>query len=226
VDATAVGASLDAAEGDRLYAILHLMRTRGLRRGEAVDLDAGLITPAKEIVVDGWDPYEPEPKTDGSANTITLDSTTISELRDHKARQQKKRAQWGEAWQDTGKVFTKEDGSWLHPGTVSEPFRRILATTDLPPITLRDLRHVTATLTHGGSGDIHTVKETLRHSTITLTSDTYTSLLPELDREIAEKAVKLISPVSSGSHRFVRLGVIKNVGSSTCCVVSRRSASS
>ncbi|MFJ8138894.1 tyrosine recombinase XerC [Streptomyces sp. NPDC096013] len=193
------GAFLDAAEGDRLYAIFHLMGIRGLRRGEAVgqdwheiDLDAGLITPAKEIVVDGWDPYESEPKTDGSANTIALDSTTISELRDHKARQEKERAQWGEAWQDTGKVFTKEDGSWLHPGTVSETFRRILAMTDLPPITLRDLRHVTATLTHGGGGDIHTVKETLRHSTITLTSDTYTSLLPELDREIAEKAAKLI----------------------------------
>ncbi len=142
--------------------------------------------------MDGCDPYESEPKTDGSANTIALDSTTISELRDHKARQDKTRAQWGDAWQDTGKVFTKEDGSWLHPGTVSETFRRILATTDLPPITLRDLRHVTATLTHGGGGDIHTVKETLRHSTITLTSDTYTSLLPELDREIAEKAAKLI----------------------------------
>jgi len=203
------GAFLDAAEGNRLYAILHLMGARGLRRGEAVgqdwheiDLDAGLITPAKEIVVDGWDPYESEPKTDGSANTIALDSTTISELRDHKARQEKERAQWGEAWQDTGKVFTKEDGSWLHPGTVSETFRRILATTDLPPITLRDLRHVTATLTHGGGGDIHTVKETLRHSTITLTSDTYTSLLPELDREIAEKAAKLVPrsrPAANGS---------------------------
>jgi len=193
------GAFLDAAEGDRLYAIFHLMGTRGLRRGEAVgqdwheiDLGAGLVTPAKEIVVDGWGPYESEPKTDGSANTIALDSTTISELRDHKARQEKERAEWGEAWQDTGKVFAKEDGSWLHPETVSETFRRILATTDLPPITLRDLRHVAATLTHGGGGDIHTVKETLRHSTITLTSDTYTSLLPELDREIAEKAAALV----------------------------------
>lgn len=175
------------------------MGTRGLRRGEAVgqdwheiDLDAGLITPAKEIVVDGWDPYESEPKTDGSANTIALDSVNIAVLRDHKARQEKERAEWGDAWKDTGKVFTKEDGSWLHPETVSETFRRVLATTDLPPITLRDLRHVSATLTHGGGGDIHAVKETLRHSTITLTSDTYTSLLPELDREIAEKAAKLI----------------------------------
>ncbi|MFD9136202.1 tyrosine recombinase XerC [Streptomyces bottropensis] len=193
------GAFLDAAEGNRLYAIFHLMGTRGLRRGEAdgqdwheIGLVAGLITPAKEIVVDGWDPYESEPKTNGSANTIALDSMTISKLRDHKTRQEKERAQWGTAWQDTGKVFAKENGSWLHPETVSETFRRILATTDLPPITLRDLRHVAATPTHGGGGDIHAVKETLRHSTITLTSDTYTSLLPELDREIAEKAAKLI----------------------------------
>ncbi|WP_328561366.1 site-specific integrase [Streptomyces coelicoflavus] len=203
------GAFLDAAEGDRLYAIFHLMGTRGLRRGEAVgqdwheiDLKAGLITPAKEIVVDGWDPYESEPKTDGSANTIALDSVNLAVLREHRTRQGKERSEWGDAWQNTGKVFTKEDGSWLHPETVSETFRRLLATTDLPPITLRDLRHVSATLTHGGGGDIHTVKETLRHSTITLTSDTYTSLLPELDREVAEKAARLVPrsrPAAAGS---------------------------
>lgn len=212
------GVFLDAAEGGRLYAAFHLTGTRGLRRGEAVgqdwheiDLDAGLITPAKEIVVDGWDPYESEPKTDGSANTIALDSMNIVVLRDHKARQEKERAKWGTAWQDTGKVFTKEDGSWLYPETVSETSRRILATTDLPPITLRDLRHVAATLTHGGGGDMHTVKETLRHSTITLTSDTYTytSLLPELDREIAEEAAKLIprSPTAAAEHIRSRSGL-------------------
>jgi integrase len=193
------GAFLDAAQEDRLYALFHLVGFRGLRRGEAVgqdwsnlDLKAGLITPAKEIVVDGWDPYEADPKTDGSANTIALDSLTIAALRAHKKRQKKDRKKWGPAWNDTGKVFTREDGSWLHPEMVSETFRRICATTDLPPITFRDLRHVAATLTHAGGGDIHTVKEVLRHSTIALTSDTYTSLLPELDREVAEKAASLV----------------------------------
>ncbi len=88
-------------------------------------------------------------------------------------------------------------GSWLHPETVSQTFRRIYATTDLPPITFRDLRHVAAALTHAGGGDIHTVKEVLRHSTITLTSDTYTSLLPELDREVAEKAAALVPRCAS-----------------------------
>lgn len=193
------GEYLDAAEGDRLYPAFHLMGTRGLRRGETagqewldIDLDSRHITPSKEIVVDGWDPYESEPKTDRSADTIALDTLNVLVLREHRARQETEREEWGPAWQNSGKVFTQEDGSALHPETLSETFRRILATTDLPPITLRDLRHVAATLTHGGGGDIHTVKATLRHSTITLTSDTYTSLLPELDQEVAEKAANLI----------------------------------
>ncbi|SFD12316.1 site-specific integrase [Streptomyces aidingensis] len=193
------GAFLDAAQDDRLYAFFHLSGTRGLRRGEAVgqdwtdvDLDAGLITPSKEIVVDGWDPYESAPKTDGSASTIALDSLNVAVLREHRRRQLREKEEWGPAWQDTGKVFTREDGSWLHPEMVSDTFRRILAGTDLPPITLRDLRHVSATLTHAGGGDLHTIKETLRHSTITLTSDTYTSLLPEVDRNAAEAAARLI----------------------------------
>lgn len=105
------GAFLDAAEGERLYAFFHLSGTRGLRRGEGVgqdwadvDLDAGLITPAKEIVVDGWDPYESAPKTDGSASTIALDSLNVAVLREHRKRQLKEKEQWGAAWRDTGKV--------------------------------------------------------------------------------------------------------------------------
>ncbi|MEU6760809.1 site-specific integrase [Streptomyces sp. NPDC046685] len=132
-----VGTFLDAAEGDRLYAFFHLIAFRGLRRGEGVgqewtdvDLEAGLLTPAKEIVVDNWEVYESAPKTDGSAGTIALDSGTVEVLRAHRARQNRERLRFGAAWRDTGKVFTQEDGSWLHPETVSETFRRILASTD------------------------------------------------------------------------------------------------
>jgi hypothetical protein len=85
---------------------------------------------------------------------------TIAELRHHKARQEKERANWGVAWQDTGKVFTKEDGSWLHPETVSETFYRILATTALPPITLPDLRHVAPQRSRTEAAATSAVKET------------------------------------------------------------------
>lgn len=199
------GAFLDAAEPERLYPFFHLMGFRGLRRGEAVgqgwadvNLDEGLLTVAKEIVVDGWTPTETEPKTDGSAGTIGLDSVTVQVLREHRGRQLQEKEKAGAKWVETGKVFVTELGEWLHPDVVSKAFRRISDAADLPPINLRDLRHVSATVQHAGGGDLHTIKETLRHSTITLTSDTYTSLLPEVDKEIAERAAALVPRARRG----------------------------
>ncbi|KOG73521.1 integrase [Streptomyces antibioticus] len=207
-----IGAFLDEAESSRLYAFFHLIAFRGLRRGEGVgqdwvnvDLDGQAITIAKEIVVDGWTPFEDDPKTDGSAATIGLDSVNVAVLRAHRERQLVEREEWNRHaaaerakgkdvadWVDTGKVFTDVDGTWLHPEKVSDEFRRICRRADLPPINLRDLRHCAATLIHAGGGDLHAIKETLRHSTIKLASDTYTSLLKEVDLEIAEKAAALV----------------------------------
>lgn len=206
---TQTGAFLDAAETHRLYAFFHLVAFRGLRRGEGVgqdwvhvDLDGRRITIAKAITVDGWTPVEGDPKTDGSAATIALGPLTAQVLREHKVRQEAEREAWNaEAaekraagdkdaplWAETGKVFVDVDGSWLHPEKVSDAFREICRRADLPPINLRDLRHVAATLIHAGGGDIFDIKETLRHSSIKLAGDTYTSLLEEVDQEIAAKS--------------------------------------
>lgn len=195
------GQFLDRAEEDeeRLYGLFYLMGFRGLRRGEAVGqewpdvhLDEGLITVSTELVVDGWTVLETAPKTEGSAATIALDKATVQVLREHRKRQLQERLKAGAKWKETGKVFTTETGEWLHPDLVSRAFRRIAEKAGLPPINLRDLRHIAATLIHAGGGDLHAIKETLRHGTIKLASDTYTSLLPEVDREIAEKAAAVV----------------------------------
>ncbi|WP_263170633.1 tyrosine recombinase XerC [Streptomyces sp. SCSIO ZS0520] len=207
-----IGAFLDEAEKSRLYAFFHLIAFRGLRRGEGVgqdeanvDLDGQTITISKEIIVDGWVPFEDTPKTDGAAATIALDSVNVAVLREHRARKATEREAWnaraaqeraaGKAtadWAETGKEFVDLDGTWLHPEQVSDEFRRIQARADLPPINLRDLRHCAATLIHAGGGDLHAIKEVLRHSTIKLASDTYTSLLAEVDLEIAERAAAIV----------------------------------
>lgn len=148
---------------------------------------------------------EGTPKTDGSAGTIALDSLNVAVLREHRERHLAEREAWNKRaaeerakgkgtadWTDTGKMFVDEDGTWLHPEKVSDAFRRIVARADLPPINLRDLRHCAATLIHAGGGDLHAIKETLRHDDIRLTSNTYTSLLKEVDLEIAEKAAAIV----------------------------------
>jgi integrase len=194
------GRFLDAAEGDRLYSLFHTVGFRALRRGEAVgqawddlDLENGLLTVSTEIVVDVWTPVETVPKTAGSVGTIGLDADTIKALRERKAQQARERLAAGPEWEDTGKVWTTPTGGWLHPDVVSKTFQRICARVpELPPINLRDLRHVAATILHAAGADIHAIKETLRHSTIKLTSDTYTSLLREVDRAHAEAAARIV----------------------------------
>ncbi|WP_326597777.1 site-specific integrase [Streptomyces sp. NBC_01803] len=210
-----LGAFLDAAEDEPLYACFHLIAYHGLRRGEAVgqewgdiDFQRKVLTVAKEITVDGWTPYESAPKTDGSAGAVRIDSGTVAVLQAHRLRQQaqrEKRLEAGLPWTDTGKVFTAEDGAWLHPETVSDEFRRIVAEEDLPPINLRDLRHGAAALVKAGGGDLHDAKEKLRHSSITLTSDTYMALFEEATEELTEKAAAVVprarrAPAGTGAH--------------------------
>ncbi|WP_406861454.1 site-specific integrase [Streptomyces sp. HUAS MG47] len=193
------GLFLDHAADDRLYALFHLIAFRGLRRGEAcgqkwtdTHLDAGLITVAKQLVVDGWEVYEDDPKTDAGARTIALDANTVEVLRQHRARQDEEREKWGTAWVETGRVFTRENGELLHPANVTRRFIELYEEIGLPPVRLHDLRHGAATLAHAAGADLKDIQEMLGHSSITITADTYTSLLPEADLAIAEAAARLV----------------------------------
>jgi integrase len=193
------GQFLDHATSDRLYALYHLITFRGLRRGEAcgqmwteTDLDNAELTVARELVVDGWEVYEDDPKTEASEETIALDKGTVAVLRAHKERQDAERKKMGAAWQETGRVFTKEDGSWLHPVFVSDRFEELAAEAGLPPIRLHDLRHGAATLALASGADMKVVQAMLRHSSIKVTMDIYTSVLPEVARAAAEAAADLV----------------------------------
>lgn len=205
-----LGAFLDAAEDSRLYAFFHLVAHHGLRRGEGVgadwanvhlDIDPPRIDVLTEIVVDGWTPIETAPKTDSSMSSVMIDRETVAVLREHRVRQgaeRDARRATGKAWTDTGKVFTTEDGAWLHPDAVSKEFKRILEAAGLPPINLRDLRHGAAALVKAGGGDIHDASKKLRHSTIVLTADTYMELFQEYEQGLTERAAAAVPRARRG----------------------------
>ena len=62
----------------------------------------------------------------------------------------------------------------------------------LPPIRLHDLRHGSATRALAAGTDIKVISEMLRHSSTQITSDTYTSVLPEVAHQAAEAAAGLV----------------------------------
>ncbi|MCC5580617.1 site-specific integrase [Microtetraspora sp. AC03309] len=194
-----LGVFLDHAVTDRLYALYHLIAFRGLRRGEAcgvrwidAELDEGLLAVAKQLVHVGKVVEEGDPKTEASDATIALDKGTVAVLKAHRRRQNEERLAWGEAWQDSGRIFTREDGSELKPDWVSEQFERLTFAANLPPIRLHDLRHGAATLALAAGTDMKIVSAMLRHSSLSITSDTYTSVLPEVAHEAAEASAALV----------------------------------
>ncbi|MDF5755781.1 site-specific integrase [Spongiactinospora sp. TRM90649] len=205
-----LGTFLDAIATERLYALYHLVAFRGLRRGEAcgarwvdADLDEGLLTTARQLTTVGKVVKEGAPKTELSDAAVALDSVTVSVLRAYRAQQLEERLAWGEAWTDTGRIFTREDGRELSPDWVSEHFERLAFAAGLPPIRLHDLRHGAATLSLAAGNDMKTTSAMLRHSSVRITSDIYTNVLPEVARAAAEASVSLVPravPVGEGSE--------------------------
>jgi len=193
------GQFLDHAATDRLYPLFHLAAFRGLRRGEVcglrwvdVDLDGGQIMVRKQLNQVGWKAQLSDVKTDSSDAPVALDTQTVQVLRAHRAGQLHQRLAMGPAWVDTGLVFTQPNGDQLQPADVSDRFQQLAAQAGLPPIRLHDLRHGAATLALAAGADMKVVQATLRHSSITITADTYTSVLPEVAYAAAEATAALV----------------------------------
>lgn len=153
-----------------------------MRRGEAaalaredLDLDGATLTVRWQRVLIGWDVIEDDPKSEAGDRTVPLDAGTVAALRAHRRAQVSERLAWGSAWVDSGKVFTRGDGQPVHPAVISDRFHDLVVAADLPPVRLHDLRHDAASLMLAAGVDLKVVQETLGHSSITITSDTYTN---------------------------------------------------
>jgi integrase len=90
----------------------------------------------------------------------------------------------------------------------------MLTAAELPPIRFHDLRHTAATLLLAQGVDPRTIMETLGHSQISLTLNTYSHVLPALQEAAASKMDAILSgrqPVaqtqgSSDPPNFARIG--------------------
>ncbi|GAA1353760.1 tyrosine-type recombinase/integrase [Streptomyces beijiangensis] len=194
------GRFLDLVAEDRMYALWHLLVFRGLRRGEAcalpwseVDLENGWISITQQMVAFSKFTFGEAPKAD-SERTIPIDAPTRDALRAWKTCQEQEAAEWSgkTPYVNSGCVFTQEDGKPYHPDWYSRRFARLLELLELPPIRLHDLRHGSATLALAADVDIKVVQERLGHSSRQITSDTYTSVVPELMHAEADAMAAIV----------------------------------
>jgi integrase len=135
---------------------------------------------------------ESEAKSAAAHRTVALDSATVETLREHRRRQLEERMAAGPIWKDTGLVFTREDGSIVNPEWLTRAFKRHVSTAGLPWIGLHGLRHTHATMALKAGVPAKVVQERLGHSSVTITLDTYSHVLPNMQRDAAERIAELM----------------------------------
>jgi integrase len=189
IDAPTTATVFDAARNRRLFIPLILGTLCGLRRGEitavrwkAIDFDNGqLAVIASTEQTDKGAIREKEAKS-GKARTIALPSLAIEELRRWRLEQAKELLLLGVRPNDDWHVVTQADGSPLQPRSLTHVMSTFLKTWG---VTLHGLRHSHAS--HMLASKVHpkVVQERLGHSSIAITMDIYSHLMPNMQGEAA-----------------------------------------
>jgi integrase len=172
----------------------------GLRRGETlglrwrdVDFENGTVTIAHTLQRLDGKTVLAEPKTAKSRRTWPLPGPVLASLREHRKSQLVERLAAGEHWQDQDFVFCSAIGTPLDGSAVMHRFQRQLTAAGLPHQRFHDLRHGAASYLLAAGVPLRVVQEMLGHSQISTTADIYAHVLPELQRDAAERMGDLLS---------------------------------
>ena len=194
---------LEIARSHRLYFYFRLSAFTGARRGELLalkwaDFDGKTINLTKNRTSIGNEVIE-QNTTKGGNNgqrRVPLDNETIEQFKEHRRRQLSERMALGEYWQDTGYVFTQENGLPLYTNTVSDLYRKLIKKAGLRHNRLHDLRHAHATELLRLGEPLHVVANRLGHRDAMVTATVYA----HVSDQQAETASSKFANAVNGTH--------------------------
>jgi integrase len=194
---------LQAGEEDEFGLVFELALLSGMRPEEYLalqwtdlDFQHNTITVQRVVVWERWTKavYFAEPKTAKSRRTIPLPVYVMRKLQEHRRRQLEYKLKLGEKFQNEyNLVFTSKTGTIVSIRNLQRRhFKPLLVKAKVPDIRLYDLRHTCATLLLAAGENPKVVSERLGHASIVLTLDTYSHVLPTMQRSATERLEKLL----------------------------------
>lgn len=198
-DSNQIKQFLQAASSSVYYSIYLTTVYSGMRRGEVLGIrwqDVNLednilyvkqsLQPVKKVGL-----VFKEPKS-GKGRSISITPSLSKELRKVYKQQLEHKLLLGPDYHDFDLVFAQRNGNPIQPSEMARNFRKVIEGTNLPYIRFHDLRHTHASLMLQQGIHPKVVSERLGHSTIGITMDTYTHVLPNMQKEAAHQFEQLI----------------------------------
>lgn len=198
---------VDAAKGHRNGEIFLLILGTGLRIGEAlaltwddIDFENHILSVNRTQVeycdhIDGKTIYHrgySSPKTKAGKRTIPLIPSMVDLLLQIKELREQEKAKFKAAYQDSGLLFCNYYGVSLNYSAISDKMRDICKESGLEGVHPHTLRHTFATRGLENGIDLKVMQELLGHSSIKMTADLYTHVLPETKKSSMMKLADTI----------------------------------
>jgi integrase len=158
-----------------------------------IDFDNARLSVRRSLVSSDYKIKVSEPKTERGRRTVALDPAMLRVLRDHQGRQLLERVAMAGDWgNELDLVFTRVDGSPIHPQAFSEMFEKHVKDSKLPKLSLHGLRHTHATIALRAGVHPKVVSERLGQASVAFTLDVYTDSLPDMQETAANLIAALV----------------------------------
>lgn len=187
---------------------LNLLAFTGCRRGEIMGLKWAKVDFKNNTVrIDNnlqyskeRGIYEETPKTEKSKRTLALPVDVMNLLRQYRIEYKEKQISMGSKWYKTDFIFTQANGKPMHPDTLTDYCKKFAKKYNdiinkdnenradgakiklLPHIYPHKFRHSQATILEQNGVDIATISKRLGHSNISTTTNIYTHVFNNADR--------------------------------------------
>ncbi len=180
---------LEYVRHDRLYALWVLAMT-GMRLGELLGVryedvnwkDGTLHVTQAIQYIPGKGLFTTEPKTEHARRTIKLPRFVFEVLKTHVKEKDIK----------SGLLFTTRNGTPFSPRNIERYFSDAIKGAGVPSINFHRIRHTVATTLLLANTHPKLVQELLGHSTISMTLDTYSHVIPQMHDEAANKINEML----------------------------------
>jgi integrase len=181
-------------DDDVLYPAYVLVLALGLRKGELlgltwelVDLDAAELYVGEQVQRVGGQLLRRETKTETSEAPLPLPDLCTAALKLRRQQQDANREQAGDAWIDSGLVFTTLHGTPIEPRNFNRSFDRRIRQAGVSKITVHGARKTCGSLL--AALDVHprVAMQILRHSKIAVTMEIYTEIPSAATRDALRK---------------------------------------